>query len=61
MSLFCIFTLFWKRILPLVLFLFLTACDNTNDLVDSALVKTNQNLIICETIGFSSDAFVLSD
>ena len=61
MSLFCIFTLFWKRILPLVLFLFLTACDNTNDLVDSALVKTNQNLIICETIDLSSDAFVLSD
>jgi hypothetical protein len=61
MSLFCIITLYWKRILPLVLFLFLTACDNTNDLVDSALVKTNQNLIICETIDLSSDAFVLSD
>lgn len=61
MTLFCIVTLSWKRILTLFLVLFLTACDNTNDLVDSALVKTNQNLIICETINFSSDAFVLSD
>jgi hypothetical protein len=50
----------YKKIASFVLFLFLFACENSSNSLDPQHDKINQNLIVCETLDFSSDAFTLS-
>ena len=48
-----------KRFGSFLLILFLFGCEKTSNSVDSKLDKSTQNLIVCETLDFSSDAFIL--
>jgi hypothetical protein len=50
-----------KRFGSFLLILFLFGCEKTSNSVDSKLDKSTQNLIVCETLDFSSDAFILSN